>query len=754
MIERNNSSSFSSDSDRAIQSRTRNIVPHVRAGSAAASAPGATTESFAVLVWRDRWLVLICVVVCLLAGAFYIRKAPPLYVSTARLYLDYVSISPETTESGRLPQTDSYLQTQAGLLKSRPVIAGAIRSLEPEQLRTFRDVSSPASFVHEHVTVEVGKKDQIISLSFRSPYPAEAARIVNGIVEAYMLSRSEHEQRNATQVLKILQEEMILAKGELAQKQDGLEKFRMNDMHLVMGSDQGGAVLQQYLDLQATHTRAKATAMEAEVFRKGVVALADDPLALRRYVQGRTNGVAASDATVQRNSLEVRSVELDAMEHGLSTKLTPDHPSVVSIVSEAKQAADKLAELDRLFVKATLASAEQEEIRARECEQQLAQMCTEQQKQVTQANLEIARYQTLRSEVETLTRYTETLEQQVRDIRKIVGEDIGRIRMAVLEPALAATNPSQPQKSKIMIVAAMMGLLLGGGLVVARGMLDQTLRSTDEISEVLDLPVLGKVPAMPRSTTLGQEVLLRPESHMAEAFRSVRTAIFFGAPEETAKTLLFTSPEAGDGKSTLVSNLAITMASAGQRTIIVDADLRKPSQHLIFGTNHQERSLSGVLERKTRLREAIQPSPVARLSLLTCGHEFASPAEALNSRRFALILQRLAEAYDRVLIDAPPVSKVADARIIGAVCDFTVLVLRADKTTKKMARSAIESLHSVGARMLGVVINDVRGSNGGYEYFGWCRSLYGGNSSKKSGRRSRPADESLTIVGSPSGGEG
>jgi capsular exopolysaccharide synthesis family protein len=298
--------------------------------------------------------------------------------------------------------------------------------------------------------------------------------------------------------------------------------------------------------------------------------------------------------------------------------------------------------------------------------------------------------------------------------------------MEILEAALPAQFPSSPQKTKIMAAALLLGLVAGGGIAVLRDLMDQTLRSGEEISGLLGLPVLGVVPAMSRRQkipTRGQRVHLQPDSPEAEAFRTVRTAILFGARKEKAKTMLITSPASGDGKSTLVSNLAIAMAQAGQRTILLDADFRRPMQHTIFALNHDEGGLGDVLTGKMKLEQAIQATPVKRLSVLTCGAKVTNPSEVLNSHRFTTLLEHLAKVYDRVIIDAPPVTVVTDAQILGAICDVTVLVLRAHRSTRRIGQRAMESLQSVGAHLLGAVVNDVRRSGDSYGYYG----RYGGS---------------------------
>jgi len=282
----------------------------------------------------------------------------------------------------------------------------------------------------------------------------------------------------------------------------------------------------------------------------------------------------------------------------------------------------------------------------------------------------------------------------------------------------------------------LLGLLLGGGIAVIRDWLNQTLRSADEISALLRLPVLGVIPAMSRRRAArvgGRQVFLQPESQESEAFRAVRTAVFFGAPKDRAKTLLVTSPNSQDGKSTLVSNLGIAMALAGQKTIILDADLRRPSQRAIFGIAQHDHCLEGVLAGSTTLSAAIQTSGVDGLSLLTCGDHFPNPTEVLNSRQFAALLRALAKTYDRVLIDAPPVTAVTDAQILGALCDCTILVLKADKTAKRTAQHAIDALQSVGSRILGVVVNQADRSSNRYGYH--CGNYQRYHGSRTNGRK-------------------
>jgi capsular exopolysaccharide synthesis family protein len=270
-----------------------------------------------------------------------------------------------------------------------------------------------------------------------------------------------------------------------------------------------------------------------------------------------------------------------------------------------------------------------------------------------------------------------------------------------------------------MYLAIFGSLLLGCGLAYLRDMVDQRLRSTEEVKHVTGMQVLGVVPHIQKVKTAalrGQQLHADPMSDVAESYRTIRTALYFGSPAGAVRTLLITSPAPGEGKSTLASNLAIAMAQAGNRILLLDADFRKPTQHKTFEIE-KHIGLSTVLANQQTLEEAIRPTMVNGLDVLPCGPIPANPSEILNSQMFADVLDSLAERYDHVLVDSPPVMPVTDARILAANCDATLLALRAEKSTRRSATYARDVLRSVGARLLGVVVNDVPRRKGLYGYY-------------------------------------
>jgi len=281
-----------------------------------------------------------------------------------------------------------------------------------------------------------------------------------------------------------------------------------------------------------------------------------------------------------------------------------------------------------------------------------------------------------------------------------------------------------------MAFALLAGLMLAFGLIVLRDYMDQQFCSVEGISAVLDIPFLGMVPSTfleQNGAARGWKFYLDSKSYWAKAYRTICRAILVSEPGAMAKTILVTSPTTTDGKSILASNLAIAMAQAGQKTLILDANFGKSMQNMIFEVNHHDVGLSTTLAGITTSGAAIQPTCIKGLELLPSGPDAPNPSEMLNSNRFVQLLEILSDRYDRVIIDSPAVVPITDARTLASICDTTILAVRIDKATRKKSRQARDGLFNAGARILGVVVNDVpkNGRHGYYDAHGQNNGCHG-----------------------------
>lgn len=806
-------------------------IPNGDVNSALPQAEGSLHDILQIAV-RHRWTILLTTVFVLAAGFVYILKTTPIYRSESRLYVEKTGPRILNEYEGVMMRSGNYLYTQAELLKSTPVIGEVADSYEVKSFRTFAGADNLVASIRGNMSVDVGRKDDIITVSFESPYPKEVAHIVNALVNSYIAYHTEQKRGTAAEVLKILTKEKVERVADVNAAYDKLQSFTSE--HGVVSFEQGGRniVFERLSSLSAELSQAETAAMTAKADYEAVKGMEGDAFKIRQFA-------AASSGSGIRVSVEDKESQLRSELRQAETELknvlyhcTEEHPSVQAIHAKIDRINQELEDQAKEFADAYLEVMELRYITAKERENEVRESFETQLADARDVGGLATEYSRLKSELARAERICEILDSRIKELN--VTEDVGALNISRLEVARPADHPYKPQKARIMTMALALGLMFGVSLAFLRDWLDFRLRSSEEVSAILGIPVLGVVPKMtakraaampdgdsfvpvksaigpdgeeeaetssalvtaendsgqveqdesfaadarrtverdrkiplelesvrwvqrvskkshvsarvavsqraserkhgpiasgtptarksripagkPEIVTRGQKVHLDSKSVVAEAYRTIRTAVFFGAPKERAKTILITSPASGDGKSTLVSNMAIAMAQAGQKTIILDADFRKPVQHKIFELD-DENGLSSVLAGRDALSQAIQKGACSNLDVMACGPEVPNPSELLNSDFFRDTLEKLAESYDRVIIDSPPVGPVADSQILAAICDITLLVLRAEKSTRRQAQHARDSLMSVGAQLLGAVVNDVPQKRGEYGYY-------------------------------------
>jgi non-specific protein-tyrosine kinase len=315
----------------------------------------------------------------------------------------------------------------------------------------------------------------------------------------------------------------------------------------------------------------------------------------------------------------------------------------------------------------------------------------------------------------------------------------GANTLQVVEPASLPVVPIGPNKSLTILLAAAIGLLLATGAAFLLDYLDDTLKSPDDIKDVTDWSTLGAITRI-EGDQPGEKLIaaLQPKSPTAEAYRILRTNIQFSALDNPPRTLLVTSSNPTEGKSTTLANLAVVMAQQGQSVVVVDTDLRRPTQHRIFQVPNNTGLTNALLHEDPTAAGFLQPTKVETLEVLTTGPLPPNPAELLGSSRFAKLIENLTQHADVVLLDSPPALAVTDAAILARQVDGVVMVIEAGRTRRQMAASAKDTLDKVGAKVLGVALNRLKPQAGGYYYYYYNRYYsYGDDDAQKGSRRSR-----------------
>jgi capsular exopolysaccharide synthesis family protein len=301
-----------------------------------------------------------------------------------------------------------------------------------------------------------------------------------------------------------------------------------------------------------------------------------------------------------------------------------------------------------------------------------------------------------------------------------------------------------PQLIRYLGIGGFLGFAAFCGLAYLLELADRSYRGPDEIAGDLGMPIVGHLPLASLSNNKRVDAKIdssvvtvhKSKSAVSEAFRGIRTALFFNNQQGNLKVIQVTSPIPGDGKSTIASNLAVSIAQSGRKVCLVDCDFRRPRVSKIFGVG-SDVGLVQVINEKSVLAEAIQESSVENLSILCCGRRPGNPAELLSSEKFQSIVAELRTMYDYVILDTPPVLVVSDPATVAPIADGVILTVRLRRNLKPIAIRAAQMLHAMNANMIGVVVNGVGVGANGYGYGGYrydaYNSTYGGKGYGKSG---------------------
>jgi len=353
------------------------------------------------------------------------------------------------------------------------------------------------------------------------------------------------------------------------------------------------------------------------------------------------------------------------------------------------------------------------------------------------------------------------MKQKYEESRVTEAGQIGKIR--IIDEAIPPEFPVSPKKKMNLLLGILVGLGLGIGIVFFMEYVDNSIKTIEDV-EQLGLPLLAAIPkieperengsffslpgkkehhhshVVDDSGQIAQRLVthLRPKSPISEAYRSLRTQIQYAKAEKPIHTILVSSPGPGEGKSTSVTNLAITIAQMGGKTILVDSDLRRPVLHSLFGMRKDD-GLTNFLVGNAALEDIIRPTAVDNLYLMTSGILPPNPAELVGSKRMKTLIELLSKQFDYVLFDTPPIIAVTDAIVMAPMVDGVVVVVRSQKTDKDATQRAFELLNNVNARVSGVLLNDVSAAftYGSYYYYYYYYYYYGEGDGQKKKRKKR-----------------
>jgi polysaccharide biosynthesis transport protein len=665
-----------------------------------------TPSSLLEIAWRHRWIVTGSTLAFATATLVYVLLATPLYTAQSRLFVEQIAPrildNTATTDPGR---SENFLYTQAELIKSTPVMEKAVEAICRNSPQAFDDCLSPLLFLKKSLEVSVGRKDNLISVSLALADRQRAVLIVKSVVDAYVSKYAEQKRSTSLEVVKILSKEKVKRDTEREGLRRQVDAFHKENPILSLSDERGNLRTSRCTQLASDLTKAELELLQTKEKVALLTKMRADPPRRSKLLEAATaQGTIKLDEFLRQ---QIHTLELALATE--SEKYDEGHPKVKVLKRSLEEMRTRAIQQESEKLEAYLDGIQQELSQQTE----LAKSKVDKLQHDYDAQLDLAmkamqkaaEYPFLKDDLERTEKRCDLVIDRIMDFS--AAQDVGALSITVMEPAEAGEKPTHPKIAINLGLGAFAGLLFGFGLALLRDFRDDRLRSADEITGLLGLPLLGVLPKVrgkPMRSAIGRLVATDPRSEVAESFRTLRTAIDLGPSLNRPKIILVTSPSPADGKSTVASNLAIAMAHADQSVLLVEANFRKPTQQEVFGPLTQS-GLVGVLAGQESLDAAVAKTEVLGLSVLPCGPIPPNPAEVVNRPAFRRTLEELSRRFDRIVIDAPPVMPFADARVLGTLCNITLLVLRAEKSTRRQSLEACHELSSVGANIQGVVVN-------------------------------------------------
>lgn len=557
------------------------------------------------------------------------------------------------------------------------------------------------------LAVTTGAKG-VLDIRYRSADPAFAARVANAVARQYIDQNLEIRYAAIEGVSDWLTSRIGEQRQRLDAAEQALQAFRERNL-IVVADGADNPTIAKLNDLSASATRARTSRLEKEAALNRLRALRGDAAAIQRQPQ------MLADPFVQQLRVEVERLQRERGQ--MAEKLQDRHPDMIRMQAAIQTSQAKLqAEMDRVFV----AAREEVEL-AQTTEDSLAEALAVQQQAAIGLNRKGVELGVLEREVQSNRQIYDMLMQRARETN--IAKDLRPSQIRILDAADVPRAPFAPRPRQNMMMALLAGLVAAFGVAFGFDQLDTRIKTPDEIKSRLALPFLGLVPEIETATGRSPLTTDHAPPNFIESMRSIRTNVLYSFADESMKAVVVTSATIGEGKTVVASNLAIALAQAGERVLLIDADMRRPTLHRLFSIERQ-RGLSNLLVGNVKASDVVRRSKEPNLWLLPSGHPPPNPPELLGSKRFEDMLSAFGQHFDWVLLDAPPVMAVTDACVLARKSSGVLFVVGAERVSRQVARRALEQLTAIDARLIGAVLTRVDLKRNAYYYSKYYHPRY------------------------------
>lgn len=696
-------------------------------GQPAPSGTRSTLFNFASLrgiIYRQRWLFCGVLILALVIGLVMTLLVTPVYRAEAKVTvrpLGQSVVEGQESNAGFSPmQIYDYLATQAEVIKSRSLAAVVVADLNlvnrTDLLGTEIEESrapgmSDAKWLKEkeaiaitqltqNVTAEQLGRNWVLTIGYESQSPTLAAEVANGFADAFVATGSRNSIESNRYALEYLKQQIGETRQKLAEAEQVSNSYARNSGIILepSTSDEGGPsstlTATNLASINARVASARAARIEAEQRWQSIQRL---PAAELPEVQ---SSPVLQTLVSERTAKSTQLVEL-------RQRYNDDFPQIRNLLAQIK-IIDAQIEKSGTEIKASarsqfLVAQNQERALAAELSSLTEERLVEQDRQVELGGLD--------REATALRNQLNSLLERYNQINSAAELDPGTITK--IDPAVVPGSPFSPNIPRNLGIALVLGLAVAMGLAILRETLDDRIRSLDDVEEKLGLSLLGHTPHVDDRDMATLET--NRFSALMEAYSSIRTAINFSLPR-SRNVIQITSTEASEGKSTTAVILAELFASLGRKTLLVDADLRRPSVASLLDIEKPKIGLVEVLLGHAELEAAVVKGTHENLDILPVGQIPPNPTEILASPEMRNFIEKYRDEYALIIFDTCPIMGLADAPIVGSLVDATVFVLEANRLPFGQVRTAVRRMGMSGSNVIGVVLTKFRALEAGESY--------------------------------------
>jgi len=732
-----------------------------------------TWQEYLFILFRRRWVWLLAFLSVMAVTALLTFTAKPVYEAKTSILIDVEERMQKAIFDMMSPlgQREAKIKNQVEILKSRTLALGVLEFVSHSQYHPFfeklvsdlpahKKLEQKLAYLKKNLKIQPVRGTDVIELKTMASDPVMASFLANAFADQYYQQSLRFTKGEISEVRQFLEAQLDNIQKELKVSEEALKAYKEKEKVTAL-PDETSELVKKLVEFDGLYNEAK-TDLESAVKRMEYM---QSQLDTRRSKLIQDITMVSSPLIMQLRN-EIASLEAVKASY-IAQGFDVNHPKIIEInqriedtkkglitesskiVSSELLSGDPLALSTDLVNKILLIEIDIHSLSAKtKALGTVVQTYAAQLNSLPEKSLQLAR---LERQAKVSENIFIMLKEKYEEVRIKEAGQIGSVR--IIDQAYPPLSPIKPKKKLNLILGALLGILFATTMILAAEAFDTTVKTVPEI-EKAGIPVLGTIPLIKennkiwagngkhRSRIETEELKissnlvthLDPKSAVSEAYRTFRTNLQFTQADTPLKTILVTSPGPSEGKSTTISNLAITLSQSGLKTLVVDTDLRKPVLHGIFGVP-KEPGVVHYLSGKADLKSVIKQTPLENIFLIPAGIIPPNPNELIGSQKFKNMVEELKGEFDFVLFDSPPMMVVADATVLSTILDGVVLVISAGQSHLANMEKVATSLKGLKANLLGGVLNKFKFEKiyGGYPYYYYYHHYYGDGKENKSG---------------------